>query len=221
MNEPTQGGAPQQITQQFWRHTFAAAVLIYVYALSYTLLYSSTFSIVPVVTAVALTGGILIGLSFALSGICFYTNIFDKTISYRKYFGLIGYYFALTYSILLIFIYPDLYGTGLLSRLYEPEVLLGLLAMGILTSMTIASNVTVIRKLGSKKWHLIMNMGYVAYVLLIARAIVLEHHIWINWFITPAGLPPPRLMLSIYAIAVILLRVSIPITKHFRKQKST
>ncbi len=208
----------QQITQQYWRRTFAATLLVFVYALSYTLLYSSNFSILPVVTAIALTGGLLIGLSFALSGICFYTNIFDKTIIYRKYFGLVGYYLALLYSVLLIFIYPDLYGPGLLFRWYEPEVLLGLLAMTILSLMTISSNVKVIRMLGSKRWHLIMSMGYVAYALLICRAIVLEHEIWLGWLLHPGGLPPPRLMLSTYALVVILLRLSIPIAKQLRKR---
>lgn len=206
--------------QQLWRHTFAATILIYVYALSYALLYSSTFSNVPMVTATALTGGMLIGLSFALSGICYYTNIFDTFIIYRKYIGLTGYFMALIYALALPVLYPDLYGSGLLSRWYEPEILLGITAMAIFTIMTIASHVKIIRMLGSRKWKLIMSCGYFAYTLLIVRAYILEHTVWIEWFTHPAGLPPPRLLLSIYAVSVILLRLSIPISKYLHHRKA-
>lgn len=208
----------ESVGLRLWRQSIALALLLFVYSLSYALLYVGTFSLVPLATAFAMTGGLLIGLSFALSGICFYTNIIDSAIMYRKYFGILGWCFALLYSVMLVFLYPDLYGYGLFTRLGTPEVWLGLTAMGILTVMTLVSNTAMMRHLGGSRWKFIMHLGYGAYALLIARAVLLEGSSWLRWLEALRGLPPPRLLLSIYAAAVIALRISIPLTKWRRNR---
>jgi len=59
------------------------------------------------------------------------------------------------------------------------------------------------------RWQTVMHMGYVAYGLLILRAIDLELLVWTDWLSSPQGLPPPRLLLSLFATAVIVARLSV------------
>jgi len=162
----------------------------------------------------------MIGLSFALSGIGYYFDFLDKKIAYRKYFGLVGFWLALAYSVLLLFVDPEKYFYGFFDHLGSAEVLLGLGAMGILTAMALISNPWGIKKIGAKRWKGVLHLGYLAYGFLIIRAYILEHGAWGEWISDPNGLPPPRLVVSLFAVAVIVFRGSISISL-YRKRKNT
>lgn len=169
--------------------------------------------------AVAGTGGFLIGFSFILSSMCYYFDFLDKKIGYRKFLGVTGYYFALTYAILLLFVNPNRYFYGFFENLATPDFILGLTALAILTIMAAVSNNKAMLAIGPKRWRTILRFGYIAYGLLVLRAFFVDGEQWIAWVATMDQVPPPRLVLTVFACIVIGLRISVPVHKKYIEDK--
>lgn len=191
---------------KMWRNSIFWGIVLYLLVVTYVWRYTDTFSLEVLSNAAAGTGGILIGTSFALSGLSYFFNIFDSKLQYRKYLGLLGYYFALAYAISLLFRFPDRYITHFSATIFETQALLGITAMIILTCMMCISHQYWMKLLG-KHWRPLLRVGYLAYGLLVVRAALLEHAMWRAWLLEPDGLPPMRLLLSTFAVCVIALRL--------------
>lgn len=174
----------------------------------YNFLYQGEVNFAVFSEAIAATAGIWIGISLALSGIGYYFDLLDRQVKYRKQFGLMGFYLAFLYSVTLIFRFPEMYGVGLPRHLFTADVILGLGAMSIFTFMALISS-TRGTKLMGKWWRPSLRLGYVAYFFLIVRAFIVEGPVWRLWLETLQHVPPPRLLLTIFAICVILLRISL------------
>lgn len=197
-----------------WGKSIAYALIFFCFFTWYVFVYFGSFTLVAVSLIFAATGAVLIGSSFALSGIGYYFNFLDKEVYERKYLGLLGYFFALTYTFMLPFVNPELYWYGIPKNLFSADYILGIGAMLILTMMAIISNKSMMLKVGPQRWRKLLRLGYVAYAMLIARAIVVEGRVWYVWFFELSmSLPPPRLLISIFAALVILLRISVGISK--------
>lgn len=202
-----------------WIKSAIYGIIVFCVFLGYVSVYYGTLHMTAVSAAVAAAAAVMIGSSFALSGIAYYFDFLDREIFFRKYIGLIGYFMALAYSLMLPVVNPDIYFTGIPRNLFSTDYLLGLSAMAILTMMAVISNKKMMLKLGPKRWRHLLQLGYLAYMLLITRAIVIEGHVWIVWFSELKGLPPPRLVISIFAAAVILLRISVTVSKYIKEKK--
>jgi DMSO/TMAO reductase YedYZ heme-binding membrane subunit len=200
-----------------WLKTDMFGCLVFLVGLGYMYLYRGTIDVAVLSENLALTGGILIGLSFALSGITFFYNFLDSKLKYRKYIGLLGYYFAVAYTITLIVRFPDLYWNQLPVSVLTWEALLGITAMAILSFMAIISQNWAALRLG-KHWRPLLRLGYLAYAVLILRAIIIEAPGWSLWAESFKTVPPPRLLLTIYALLVILLRVVLEIALQKKKR---
>jgi len=211
----------QSVVAKMWRTSIYVGCVVAAVFILYTYIYEGGFSLVGVSKAVAGTAAVMIGLSFALSGIGYYFDFLDKKIAYRKYFGLVGFWLALAYSVLLLFVDPEKYFYGFFDHLGSAEVLLGLGAMCILTAMTIVSNPWGIKRLGAARWRRILHLGYLAYAFLIIRAYILEHTVWGDWIAVPSGLPPPRLVVTIFAVAVIAFRGSMIISVFLKRRHAS
>lgn len=190
-----------------WLHAIFIAVVLFIFLLSYNLLYRQGQWLVSFSESLAASGGFLIGFSFIVAPLSYFFDFADKELRYRKYLGLVGYFFALLYSFSLQIRFPDRYFYGLFDSLLFVEVILGLMAMTIFTVMAMISNAWGTKVLGGKLWRSVLRLGYVAYFLLIVRAYLIEHQIWVEWINTLQGLPPPRLVLSVFAGVVILARI--------------
>jgi len=189
-----------------WNHAAAVSLIIFTFAILYGYFFRQTVNIAVVSESFAFTGGVLIGLSFILAPVSYFFNFADKELRYRKFLGLIGYYYALFYCFSLQIRFPDKYLFGLANSLSSPEVILGLAAMGIFTLMALVSGPVGMKALG-KNWRYVLRTGYLAYFLLIIRAIIVEGEVWMTWLNRLEGLPPPRFLLTIFATFVILVRV--------------
>jgi len=64
----------------------------------------------------------------------------------------------------------------------------------------------------------VLGLGFVGYALLVIRAILVEYPVWAEWIATFEGFPPGRLVLSVIAMVVLILRISIPITLSLKKK---
>ncbi|MBI5037481.1 MAG: ferric reductase-like transmembrane domain-containing protein [Candidatus Kerfeldbacteria bacterium] len=208
------------VNLRMWRSAILLAFGILVVLVGYVYLYNDGLTALAWSQAVAGTAALMIGISFALSGIGYWWDFLDARVGYRKYYGLVGYYFALLHSVMLLFIFPNRYWYGFFENFFTPNIILGLIAMTILTMMAIVSNNWAMRRLGPIHWRQLLRLGYLAYALLIVRALYIEGGNWLAWLRSFDGLPPPRLIVSICAAAVIIFRGSVFISKKARAARA-
>lgn len=202
-----------------WIWPLVWALVVFALVLIYQFIYFSSLLPLGISSAFAGSAAFCIGFSFALAPISYYFDFLDKMLVSRRGFGVVGYFFALAYSISLLFVNEDRYLYGFLENLASMDFVLGLLAMMIFTIMALISNNWSIRKLGPVRWKIILRFGYLAYALLIIRAIVLEKDSWVLWFQSPNGLPPIRIFVSLFATLVIVCRILMIFSLHFKKEK--
>ncbi len=201
-----------EIAFKMWLFPIIIAVSFFIIFSTYEFFRTGDLTFSVLSAALAGTAAVCIGFSFALSGMSYYFNFLDHELAYRKNLGLTGYSLALLYSFSLLFINPGRYFSGFFENLISYDFILGLAAMGILTLMAVVSNNFVMRKIGAYAWRFILRLGYLAYFLLILRAVVIDGDSWLIWLQRFDNLPPPRFLVSIFAIFVIGLRVSMEIS---------
>lgn len=164
------------------------------------------------------TSGILLAMSFSLSSFSYYFDFADDKVVYRKQLGLMGYFFALGYTVLTVINNPSLYIAAFPENLLTLEVGFGALAMAILTLMALISNRAAVQWLGGKLWKNILGLGYIAYALLVIRALFLDALLWDEWLATGGATFTVRMFLTVLGILVLLFRASVPFHKKYNKK---
>lgn len=220
MDEQKNTSASQAIESKTWVLSACFALFIFDIFFFYVFIASGPFTLLSTSNVIAATAAIMIGSSFALSGLCYYFTILDRYIFYRKYLGLIGFWLALLYSTMLLFVNPERYFYGFFENIGSLDFILGLSAMTIFTMMALISNKWAMLKIGPKNWRRLLRLGYLAYGMLVIRAFDLEKDMWTQWLQMPGGLPPVRLVISLFAVLIILLRISLIFSKHFKSKKA-
>lgn len=203
----------QHIKRKIWIHSWILALIIYIILLVVTYQLDKTFGFFTISKALAGASALLLGASFSLSGFCYWWDFLDTKIAYRKQLGLAAYWLALAYSISLLFLDPNKYFFNFFDNFLSADILLGLISMAILTVLAIISTDKMMLRLGPKRWRLMLRFGYLAWLLLALRAYLIEKNLWFEYLITGQGFPPPRLLLTIFVMAVILFRLSVDISK--------
>lgn len=203
-----------------WIKVILFTLFLYSLVLTYSYFYSDGIGFAQISESLAGTGGLLIGTSFALSGMSYFFNFLDRDLKYRKQLGVTGYFYALAYSITLLIRFPEKYNIFQPNFLLEAEAVFGLIAMAILTTMAIVSINSAVKVLGPVLWRRILRSGYLAYFFLIVRAYLVEADLWSQWLSTFDTLPPPRLILTIFAIGVLILRFCMELSLRVHRQNS-
>lgn len=196
------------VLQMMWLHTWGLSVIVYFAVFAYALFFFGRFDAKAIGEAFAGTAAILIGFSFALSGFCYYFDFLDQKLFYRKFLGLVGFWYACGYVASLIIRSPERYLWGLGQTVKQPEAILGIAAMIIFAFMAAISNHQAMQRLGCGRWRQALRLGYLAYISLIVRALLIEGQDWVQWISHPRALPSPRLLVTIFAIFVLALRAS-------------
>ncbi len=184
---------------KLWYDSFWFGCAIFLGTFLYLYLQVGELSLQVVNRAFAWTSIILIGLSFALSGICYFWDFADKYIVYRKHIGIVGFLAALLHGLISYL--------SLSSKVRDPlatlaagssfyPTLFGMLALFIFAIMIVASNQFVIHELGPKKWRLVLRFGYVGFIFAIVHFVLLELDAWNEW-----------ILLFLFGLAVIILRI--------------
>lgn len=214
--------SPQQtITRKMWKASWLFAGLVFCIGILYEVAYrKGNISLLSFATATAASAAICIGFSFALSGFAYFFDFLDTKIAYRKYLGLVGFWLALAYSALLVGVAPEKYAHGLPTHFFSADVLLGISAMALLTYMALISNQWAMKWLGALRWRKHLRIGYLAYALLVARAVVVEKQLWLDWLQSSGELPPPRLLVTIFAVSVVCLRAFVLVSSWRRKKNA-
>ena len=203
----------KDIKRKIWSHSLIIAFFVYLLIFLLSASIDKEFSFLQISKALAGTSALMFAASFSLSGFCYYWDFLDTKIGYRKYLGLVAYWLALAYSISILIINPDKYLFNIINNLFTADVFFGLLAMIIFSFVAFISQDKIMIRMGPKKWRYSLRLGYLAWILLAIRAWFLEKEIWSEYFQALEGFPPPRLLLSLLVIAVIIFRVSIDISK--------
>ena len=200
---------PRETKIRLWKNTFYWSLIILLFWVLYHWAWQGFFNFGSFTRSLAGASAVLIAVSFIFGTLTFYTDFLDSKLAYRKYFGLVGYWYAVLFVILLILSEPRKNFFEPLNGHFTSDQLLGLTAMLILTFMALISRDEVIAKIGPRRWRNSLRIGYLIYVVFIPRAVILEGGLWEEWAAGQASiLPPPSLIASVLGILVILFRLS-------------
>lgn len=203
---------------RLWTYSTVFSAVVFGIISLYTWLQSGSYTAFTANVAAANTAIILIGLSFALSGLCYFWDFVDSKIIYRKYIGIIGFAFAVAHG---LFFYVRSVGDNLLNVGHfwgaftstptrAVAFLTALVALVIFLLMTIISNRYSVNILGGKNWRRALRIGYGAYVLSIIHFSIKMWEEWGDWILSrDTILPPPSLIAVVIAVFVIVLRVAL------------
>jgi len=200
------------VTDQ-WRAALGVSTGILVVLLLYCAAWFGEMTVSVLLSAVAATGGFMLGISFGISSAVRYLHAPGTLFVYRREIGLIGYLYSLVYTFAILGRSPEQYFTDFPQKMLDLPTMLGIFAMTILTMMFLVSNRFASSRLGFDRRKRILRLGYAAYVALVVRAMVIEGDTWLAWLADPAGLPPPRFVLSIFAAVVIVAGLSQHVSK--------
>lgn len=203
----------KDVKKEIWKNSIALSFLLFFLLYISSGLMDGDFSIYNISKALAGTGALLLAASFSLSGFCYYWDFLDTKIAYRKYLGLVAFYWMLAYSLSLAFLYSDIYIFGFWENISSWDMILGITSMLIFFMLVVISRDSMMIKIGPKKWRKLMRLGYLAWLLLAIRAYLIEKDLWHSYMESMEGFPPPRILLSLLVIAVILFRLSIDFSK--------
>lgn len=177
--------------------------------------------------ALAETAMLLIGCSFALSGLCYFFDVFDTKIIYRKHLGLVGFAFALAHGGLSLFYYlghapagSDGSGAFELEHVWQyPGFTLSnlwaftaaLAAMLIFLMMAAISNAYALHELGGRRWRFLLRIGYLAYFLAVIHFSIKNIPAWIAALgrSPEPSLPPLNFIIFCFAFFVFGLRLAL------------
>ncbi len=203
-------------------NSILVALLVTVFSFLYVSLFDHVFNVASWSKIVAGTAGVLFACSFSISTVEYYFDSFKVHMLYRKYLGLLGYFLALGYSLmLLLLVNPERYLYGFFDNVWSADIILGLAAMTILTLIALVSNGTAMNLLGMDLWRNILRLGYLAYFLLALRALLIEGPLWREWLAGESTiLPPGRLVLFVIALTVIITHYSTYLDK-WRKRATS
>ena len=160
--------------------------------------------------SVADTSIILIGLSMLLSGVCYFWNLFDTKIVYRKHLGLVGFAYGVIHMVLSYQAFLAFFSSATWIKGVPWAALTGLIAAVIFLIMTISSNQYSAIHLGGKVWRMVLRTGYIAVLLVMAHVIILKLSRWLTWYDNGMATPPSlSLIVTVFMAIVILLRLAL------------
>lgn len=172
-------------------------------------------------------GMILVGLSCALSGLCFFWDFVDTKIIYRKYLGLAGMTLTFCYILLTSFLYfgsrPEsieedarfdfdhLWDVAGIAIPNSYTAVLIVTALLLYIAIAAISNQHTIHELGGVRWRKLLRYG--SYSGLILSALFLLIHSFSNWqysfFLEERLLPPLSFVVFLFVVFTLGLRISL------------
>lgn len=216
------------MTRKLWMNSLIIMLGVNGFFFLYVTLLDGPFTLISFAKVMAGTANFLFAASLSLSSFGYFFDFLDSKVVYRKYFGLLGYFSALAYTLLLPIVQPERYWYGFFENFWTSDFLLGLSAMGIFTMMAIISNDRAMLAIGPVRWRNLLRLGYVAFFLLVVRAALnqgnaigadLRPEMWGDYLRTFETLPPTRLLFSVVGITVVFLRLAVEFDK-WRKRKA-
>lgn len=207
--------------KDLWLTSLCFGLFVFLNVCFYYYLTGDVLSLDMLNKSTATTAVIVMGASLALSGFGYFWDFLDKKVIYRKYLGLVGYFFVVWHALNSLYFY---FLSGSTLRKFDIrnnwEILsfsvsnltpffLGLAALLIFTFMALISNKYATKKLGIW-WRKALRLGYLALVFALIHFGVKNFSLWEIWVRGGfAILPPMSLLLSLYILLVLSLRLTL------------
>jgi len=204
-----------------WTVAALIAALLFGFHMLYILNFTSTTVVLMGVSfALAATSSFMYALAFSSGSVSYYIGWPNMRHGYQKQIGVMAFWFSFLYCLTLLALYPETYLFGLAENFWTWDVTLGLLSMIIFGAMTFINSALIAPFFSWDTIKFVLGLGFVGYALLVIRAIFIEFDWWVEYLTTFEGDIPGRLVLSIVAVAVLLLRISVPIHKSLTTSKT-
>ena len=162
----------------------------------------------------ALASVVFIALSYALGQLAHYfPSMFAGTLSWRKFFGLLGFGLASVHAIISLLIFsPQYYGkffdtAGKLNLSGELSMVFGVLSFILFSIIAISSLPSVMESLGKERWLSVQRYGYLGMVLVLLHVTAMGLEGWLNPSGWPGGLLPISLVAAIVLALALLLKL--------------
>jgi len=211
MNQQNTGYVPPTDRTK-WLVSLLMALVLFTGSWAYVSFVMPEVSFITAVSfSLAASASLMFAMSLSASSLSYYFGWPNMKAGYQKQIGVMAYWQALVYSFTLLYLYPELYVFGLWVNLLTPDIVLGVTAMVIFTAMTAINSKWLAPYFTWDTIKFVLGLGFVAYAMLVMRAVFAEWPLWEAWLTTFDGYPPGRLVLSLIAMVVLLLRISIPI----------
>ncbi len=204
-----------------WLDVAMYSIVIFVMISLYLFATQGRYDIRSLSRASANVGILLIGLSFMLSGLCYFWNFADHFIIYRKQLGVIGFLYAILHAGLVIM------RTGInilipssLSQMGDIGLISAEIAILMYIAMIIISTRFVIHEIGGQRWRQLLRAGYIAFFLSLVHMFVQGGTYWLSWLTGKSSgiFPSIGLLVFLFGLGVIVLRIRLWfVTKHTPK----
>jgi DMSO/TMAO reductase YedYZ heme-binding membrane subunit len=162
-----------------------------------------------------------VSTSYFISSMSKFDNIFAKSkLSYKRFFGLSGFYFMMLhiffgFRIIRPDLLPQFFSGGVeLSAKGKLIILLGILGFTIFLFPAISSMSEVMKKLSGNRWLLFQRLGYLAFTVIMIHASLIGYENWISPNDWPGMMPPITLICVIIIFSILLLRLTAKIIKN-------
>ena len=224
MGKQPPGAENYQAPTNQWKWTVALLIASFFFGFNfvYVLFVSSTSEVLMAISfALAAAASFMYALAFASGSVSYYIGWPNMRDGYQKQIGVVAFWLSLLYSITLLVLYPDFYFYGFLENFWSWDITLGMIAMIIFGSMTFINSKWIAPYFSWDTIKFVLGLGFVGYALLVIRAIFIEFDWWIYYLTTFDGDIPGRLVLSVVAFVVLLMRISVPIHKSLTAPKAT
>ncbi len=199
-----------QSEKRLWLNAFIFGLVIFGLAAFYLGKQRGDWSLNMYNRASADTAVILIGLSFILSGVCYFWDFADTKIVYRKQLGLLGAAFGLIHVLLTVVIIPKGFSLSYWLTKGGAPFWTGLGAVAIFAVMAAVSNRYSAFHLGGLWWRRVLRFGYVAVALVLTHVFLLKSVYWLRWLNGGAKtLPSLSLIVSAFIVSVLLMRIAL------------
>lgn len=194
---------------KFWRETIIFSLVVFLFTSLFQYFLNQQLNLFVINRSFADTAVILIGLSFALSGITFFTSYFKNKLAYRKQLGIIGFIAGIIHFSVTVFFLSNLYPFPKYFLGNPLPFIFSISAVIVFTIMTIVSNFGIPAKIGGVKWRRILRTGYIAIFFLIFHFGLLNFRMWQFWLSKPDFPPPGSLLILLFSLFVLLLRAAL------------
>ena len=180
---------------------------------------------------------IMIGISLISASLVYFSNRFHVLLSYRMYFGITGFVFAILHassSLAFYFLFnsdkqfyefdkmwPIIGGVSISNTL---AYTLGETALIMFAFMAIITMKRFVVKLGGILWReLLRVIGYVAFSFVLIHFFIKDFHIWTNLeeWAAKSNFIPTNLILFIFGIVIIIMRIALQLELNKKKKIPT
>lgn len=217
LNQSIKNNPPPSLYKLWWDITLYSLVIFIIISL-YLFATQGKYDLRSFSRATANVGVILIGLSFMLSGLCYFWNFADHFIIYRKQLGVIGFLYTLIHAAVVLFRSASLnvlIPTSI-SNARDIALISAEIAIIMYIGMILVSTKFVIHEIGGQRWRQFLRAGYIAFILSLIHMYFQGSSFWLSWLTgkSSAIFPSIGLLVFLFGMGVVVLRIRLWFATH-------